>query len=214
MDDRSPHGDRRSRGRDEARKNTWNPGYGRDQKEVDDFLPRRYRSTTSPPPGRRDRDRDRRTATYPEPRREQGFSPPRDYDSRPRPRHRDIRDDRGRGRDDGDDHHRRRRGRARSLDTEDKYRSRGSPRAKSSGARASHPGKGTSTRDRFVKVAGDIPWTAFATSAFQAGASAAYKARADPGPWMGAKGTKVATAALGAGIVDVLGSGKKGKKRR
>ena len=113
-----------------------------------------------------------------------------------------------------DDPYRRRRGRARSLDTEDRYRSRGSPRAKSSGARAPQPGKGISTRDRFVKVAGDIPWTAFATSAFQAGASAAYKARADPGPWMGKKGTKVATAALGAGIVDVIGSGMKGGKKK
>lgn len=71
-----------------------------------------------------------------------------------------------------------------------------------------------SARDRFVKVAGDIPWTTFATSAFQAGASAAYKARGDPGPWMGKKGTKVATAALGAAIADTLASGMKGGKNR
>ena len=180
-----------------------------DRGDVDDHLPRRYRSTTSPPPGRRPRH----STTHPEPRRERGYSPSKDYDSKPR-RHRDARDDRGRGRDDVDDSYRRRRGRARSLDTEDRYRSKGSPRPRSYGPRQ-QPGKGQSAKNRWVKVAGELPWQAFATSAFQAGASAAYKARGDPGPWMGKKGGKVATAALGAALVDTMSSNFRsgGKKR-
>ncbi|CAI4220064.1 unnamed protein product [Parascedosporium putredinis] len=43
-------------------------------------------------------------------------------------------------------------------------------------------------------------------------AAAAFKARRDPGPWVGAKGTRVATAAIGAALADGM-SGKKGKKR-
>jgi hypothetical protein len=63
----------------------------------------------------------------------------------------------------------------------------------------------------------EIPWGALAATAFQAGASAAYKARTDPGPWMGKKGTKVATAALTAAVVDTLGkkfNGDSGKMKR
>lgn len=41
-----------------------------------------------------------------------------------------------------------------------------------------------------------------ARTAFTAGAQAAMKNRNDPSPWFGAKGAKVATAALGAAIVD------------
>ncbi|KAH7126216.1 hypothetical protein EDB81DRAFT_206199 [Dactylonectria macrodidyma] len=41
-----------------------------------------------------------------------------------------------------------------------------------------------------------------ARTALTAGAQAAMKSRNDPSPWMGAKGAKVATAALGAAIVD------------
>lgn len=211
-DGRPEHSERRSRGRDDGRKQTWNPGYKEDRPEVDDYLPRRYRSTTGSPPHRRDRRPDRRSATYPEPPRERGYSSPRDYDSRPRPRHRDARDEKPRRRDASDEPPRRRRGRARSLDSDDRFRTRDTPRAKSHGARDPYPGKDKSAKSRLVKVAGDIPWGSLASSAFQAGASAAYKARADPGPWMGKKGTKVATAALGAAIVDTIGSG--GKKRR
>jgi hypothetical protein len=41
-----------------------------------------------------------------------------------------------------------------------------------------------------------------ARTAFSAGAQAAMKNRNDPSPWMGPKGAKVATAALGAALVD------------
>ncbi|PFH55526.1 hypothetical protein XA68_18116 [Ophiocordyceps unilateralis] len=41
-----------------------------------------------------------------------------------------------------------------------------------------------------------------ARTAFSAGAQAAMQSRNDPSPWLGAKGAKVATAALGAAIVD------------
>jgi hypothetical protein len=46
-------------------------------------------------------------------------------------------------------------------------------------------------------------WSAAARTALQAGAAAAYKMRNDPGPW-GEKGTKVATAAIGAALVDTF----------
>jgi hypothetical protein len=39
-------------------------------------------------------------------------------------------------------------------------------------------------------------------TAFTAGVQAAIKSQDDPAPWLGAKGAKVATAALGAALVD------------
>lgn len=210
-DDDPAYDDQRHRGRDERRKQTWNPGQGQTRREMDDYLPPRYRSTTASPPARRDR----RSATYPEPRRERVHSPSRDYDDAPRSRRRDTRDARGRGRDDLDEPPRRRRGRARSLDSDDGFRSKESPRNKSYPPRKRESGKTQSVKKKPGAVAGmDIPWGTFAAAAFQAGASAAYKARRDPGPWMGKKGTKVATAALGAAIVDTIGSGMKGGKKR
>ena len=125
-DDDPAYDDQRHRGRDERRKQTWNPGQGQTRREMDDYLPPRYRSTTASPPARRDR----RSATYPEPRRERVHSPSRDYDDAPRSRRRDTRDARGRGRDDLDEPPRRRRGRARSLDSDDGFRSKESPRNK------------------------------------------------------------------------------------
>lgn len=41
-----------------------------------------------------------------------------------------------------------------------------------------------------------------ARTALTAGAQAAMKSRHDPSPWLGPKGAKVATAALGAALVD------------
>lgn len=41
-----------------------------------------------------------------------------------------------------------------------------------------------------------------ATQAFTAGAEAAMKSKNDAGPWIGPKGAKVATAALGAALMD------------
>jgi len=53
-----------------------------------------------------------------------------------------------------------------------------------------------------------IPWwqnplvQAGARTALTAGAQAAMKSRGDQGDWLGAKGAKIATAALGAALVD------------
>jgi hypothetical protein len=45
-----------------------------------------------------------------------------------------------------------------------------------------------------------------ARNAFTAGAQAALRSKNDKGPWLGAKGAKVATAALGAAFIDgILG---------
>lgn len=208
-DDDPSYDDQRRRERDERRK--WNPGQGKHRREMDDYLPPRYRTIATSPPARRDR----RSATYPEPRRERVHSLSRDYEDSSRSRRRDTRKEGGSGRDDLDDPPRRRRGRARSLDSDDGFRSKGSPRNKSYPPRKRESGKTQSVKKKPATVAGlDIPWGTFAAAAFQAGASAAYKARRDPGPWMGKKGTKVATAALGAAIVDTIGSGMKGGKKR
>ncbi|GAO13592.1 hypothetical protein UVI_02015350 [Ustilaginoidea virens] len=48
-----------------------------------------------------------------------------------------------------------------------------------------------------------------ARTAFSAGAQAAMQSRKDPSPWLGSKGAKVATAALGAALMDSFGSGGK-----
>ncbi|KAK2771300.1 hypothetical protein CKAH01_14360 [Colletotrichum kahawae] len=56
-----------------------------------------------------------------------------------------------------------------------------------------------------------------AQTAFRVGSQAAYQMRNEPGPWIGEKGTKVATAALGAALVDTFvghkASGMKGGMR-
>lgn len=41
-------------------------------------------------------------------------------------------------------------------------------------------------------------------TALHAGTVVAYNMRNDPGPWMGEKGSKVATAAIGAALVDTF----------
>ncbi|KAG6191822.1 hypothetical protein E4U36_004877 [Claviceps purpurea] len=53
-----------------------------------------------------------------------------------------------------------------------------------------------------------------ARTAFTAGAQAVMQNRHDPSPWLGAKGAKVATAALGAALMDGLGGKKQNQKRR
>ncbi|KAJ2895132.1 hypothetical protein MKZ38_006876 [Zalerion maritima] len=45
-------------------------------------------------------------------------------------------------------------------------------------------------------------WQKVAGSAMKAGASAAFQARHDPSPWVGPKGIRVATAAIGAAVAD------------
>jgi hypothetical protein len=48
-----------------------------------------------------------------------------------------------------------------------------------------------------------------ARTALETGAVAAVKVRDDPGPWIGMKGTKVVTSALGAALVDTYMESKK-----
>jgi hypothetical protein len=55
-------------------------------------------------------------------------------------------------------------------------------------------------------------WSKAAQTALKAGAAAAFKARNDPSPWLGEKGGKVATAALGAALVDTFLSQRHPKK--
>lgn len=47
-------------------------------------------------------------------------------------------------------------------------------------------------------------WMGAARCAMQAGAMAAMRVHGDPGPWIGSKGASVATAALGAAVVDTF----------
>lgn len=47
-------------------------------------------------------------------------------------------------------------------------------------------------------------WQRAANSAVRAGASAAYELRHDPSPWVGPKGIRVATAAIGAAVMDSM----------
>lgn len=49
---------------------------------------------------------------------------------------------------------------------------------------------------------GDVPWSAAARCALEAGTMAALKAYGRPGEWIGTKGAQVATAAVGAALVD------------
>jgi hypothetical protein len=51
-------------------------------------------------------------------------------------------------------------------------------------------------------VLAGIAWQTVARTALTAGAQAALRARKDPSPWMGEKGARVATAAIGAALVD------------
>lgn len=49
---------------------------------------------------------------------------------------------------------------------------------------------------------GDIPWSAAARCALEAGTMAALKSYDKPGAWIGTKGAQIATAAVGAALVD------------
>jgi hypothetical protein len=51
-------------------------------------------------------------------------------------------------------------------------------------------------------VLAGIAWQSVAKTALTAGAQAAFRARKDPSPWLGEKGARVATAAIGAAIVN------------
>ncbi|KAK0629921.1 hypothetical protein B0T17DRAFT_203765 [Bombardia bombarda] len=117
-------------------------------------------------------------------------------DSRPKSRsHRHRKSERSR-RDEAHRHHQQQRYPPSSSRTKDLHqRERGDrtrSRSSSTGRDKDHPDK---------KSNGDIFMRAMQTAA-EAGAMAALKLRSDPSPWIGAKGTKVAAAALGAAMVD------------
>jgi hypothetical protein len=69
-----------------------------------------------------------------------------------------------------------------------------------------------------MPAGGSNPWwknpmiQAGARTALAAGAQAVMQNRKEAGPWLGAKGAKVATAALTAALADGLANG--GKKKR
>ncbi|KFG85756.1 hypothetical protein MANI_021112 [Metarhizium anisopliae] len=170
----------------------------RSHREEPEYRPRRDRA--SPPPEYRSRPREGRSyksrPVSPEPiSRPREFLPPK-YG----------------GGDDGKRHHR-----ARSHERSHKRDvspARGRDRAfpptskpSSSSRRKSAPAP---TADKAKKQA----WwqnpliQAGARTAFAAGAQAAMQNRNDPNPWLGSKGAKVATAALGAALMDGFGKKK------
>ncbi|RNJ59429.1 hypothetical protein D7B24_002432 [Verticillium nonalfalfae] len=100
------------------------------------------------------------------------------------------------------------RGRARNMSRgpdHDPYHeapSHAPPRSRSVPSKPTSPEPVAGGRSKARKAAGYAAIGAATRMAIQAGAQAAYKLRDDPSPWMGEKGVRVATAALGAGLVD------------
>ena len=164
------------------------------------------------------RPRDPQRQRSPRPDKYNRDRPHRPLDSTRRQRGRDRRDERDRR----DDRYPRRarsaeRGRGdeedvrfrRNISRERDRRSKSAPKSNSEAARPSRSATQPLKDVRAKAAKLDLPWQSIAAAALQAGATAAYKARRDPGPWLGAKGTKVATAAIGAAIMDSMSSGKK-----
>lgn len=73
---------------------------------------------------------------------------------------------------------------------------------------ASSTGSTSSNCDRKTSL-----WSDAAQCAMEAGAMAALRLRNDPGDWLGSKGTRVATAALGAAVVDTFVKHKHPQKK-
>ncbi|KAM0275019.1 hypothetical protein ACHAQH_007624 [Verticillium albo-atrum] len=112
------------------------------------------------------------------------------------------------------------RGRARNMSREPERNpyhdtpSRAPPRSRSVPLKPTTPDPSSEGRSKVQKAAGYAAIGAATRMALQAGAQAAYKLRDDPSPWMGEKGVRVATAALGAGLVDgFVGSKRSGLKK-
>lgn len=76
--------------------------------------------------------------------------------------------------------------------------SRRPPRSSSSASSSGRPAQSPPS------FAGSIPWKQAAKAAARSGAIAAIRMSGQEGDWIGAKGTKVATAALGAALVDTF----------
>ncbi|KAJ9154791.1 hypothetical protein NKR23_g2539 [Pleurostoma richardsiae] len=85
----------------------------------------------------------------------------------------------------------------------------GRPRASRAGSSYLHGGSSSKARSARAKPrpVATIPWQQAVRCALEAGAVTALKVRNDPGGW-GVKGSKIATAALGAAVVDTLVSKK------
>lgn len=83
-----------------------------------------------------------------------------------------------------------------------------SARSRSRGARSRRGGSSGSSRSRSGGGNNERKWAQAAQAALVAGAVEAFRARKIPGPWTGEKGKRIATAALGAGGIDGLVSGK------
>ncbi|KAF6840722.1 hypothetical protein CPLU01_01093 [Colletotrichum plurivorum] len=101
------------------------------------------------------------------------------------------------------------------LEARNRYRN-GSPDRQSQPTRSNHTrgrsmpsnvavgGSAGGGRPRAKSAVGYAALGEAAQTAFRVGSQAAYQMRNDPGPWIGEKGTRVATAALGAALVDTF----------
>ncbi|KAK2020589.1 hypothetical protein LX32DRAFT_669117 [Colletotrichum zoysiae] len=116
-----------------------------------------------------------------------------DYESAPRPQAGGYASqERGRFRDDSPGRH------AQSGDRQRSTRGRSMPRR---GAVGGTPG---GSRPRARSAVSYAALGEAAQTAFRVGSQAAMEMRGEPGPWIGEKGTRVATAALGAALVDTF----------
>ncbi|EFQ29440.1 hypothetical protein CGRA01v4_14658 [Colletotrichum graminicola] len=116
-----------------------------------------------------------------------------DYESGPRPQaHGYAFQERGRFRNDSPDRYERSGGQQRST------RGQSMPRREAIG------GTSAASRPRARSAVGYAALGEAAQTAFRVGSQAAMQVRSEPGPWIGEKGTRVATAALGAALVDTF----------
>lgn len=128
------------------------------------------------------------------------FDRPRRRDSHHRRRHHDDNDDD----DDPDDRPRRRSTHPRSSSA-DRYRPRRDRERDEKQGRKEEQDAEDEMHHHKKNLLKSILWGA----AFQAGLGAALDMRSKPGPWLGAKGAKVATTAAATGLVDTFFNVKK-----
>ncbi|TWU74224.1 hypothetical protein ED733_003480 [Metarhizium rileyi] len=176
------------------------------------FAPRR--SHRDEPKHRSRRDRASSPPDYRSRGRENG--PPKNRatspESKPRPRDAPPPPPPGYGNDDKRHHRARSQDRSRRRDVSP---GRGHDRAVAAATRPSTSSRRKSAPVPTADKAKEQAWwqnpllQAGARTAFAAGAQAAMQNRNNPDPWLGAKGVRVATAALGAALMDGLGGKKK-----
>ncbi|GKT66645.1 hypothetical protein ColTof4_04135 [Colletotrichum tofieldiae] len=117
-----------------------------------------------------------------------------DYDADPRSPPRDYAPQ-GRGHFSNESHNRY----AQSDGQQRSARGRSMPRKGAAGG-----GAAGGARPRAKSAVGYAALGEAAQTAFRVGSQAALQMRSEPGPWIGEKGTRVATAALGAALVDTF----------